>query len=108
MHKLYRNLANTKGFKTSEIETANVVSPETKKEMLVRTHFCSAKRHLWFRKSKEIRIKSIHDKVANNQCEKSQKYVLCAIHEKFKTDKISEDYPLPLISVDFLISSTQK
>jgi hypothetical protein len=65
-----------------EIGTANVVFPEIKKEMLVRTHLCSAKRHLWFLKSKEIQIKSIHDKVTNNQCEK---YVLCPINENSST-----------------------
>ena len=37
------------------------------------------------------------------QCEKCQKFVLGLIHEKFKTDKISGDYPFALISVDYSI-----
>ena len=88
-----------------EIGSAIIVPSEIEEKILELTHLCSAKRHLWYLKSKEIWIKSIHEKIAklSMACEKCQKYVIGPIHEKFSTNKVSGDYPFSHLSADFSI-----
>ena len=88
-----------------EIAGAIIVPEKIIKSILELTHICSAKRHMWFLKSKKIWIRGMAEKVSefSLECERCQKFIIKPIHEKFVADRLNGDYPFQVLSVDFSI-----
>ena len=102
----YKNFRGFSTLKThSEIAGSIIVPPNMETKVLEITHICSAKRHVWFLKSKGIWMKNIAEKVAEMslKCEKCQKFIINPINERFRSDRISGELPFQLISGDFSI-----
>lgn len=102
----YKNFRGFVNLRTHcELGGSIIIPPQLEEKLLEITHLCSAKRHLWFLKSKDLWMKNLAQKIAKISlaCEKCQKFIIAPIHEKFVTDKINGDYPFQVISGDFSI-----
>ena len=102
----YKKIKGFQNFRTHCTIAQSIIVPEAMEQSILElTHLCSAKKHLWFMKSKRIWMKNMAEKIStfSLKCERCQKFVIKPIKEKFIADKLNGDYPFQIVCCDFSI-----